>query len=156
MDELQERLAQVGLTALTSYGFALAGGYALQAHRLVDRLSEDIDLFTDRWDQEEFARAVDAVCQAYAADGLQVAASRRAETFARIQVTDPHTARVATVDLAADFRRLDPVRLSVGPVLAERDAVASKVATVFSRGEARDYSIWQESSKAAGSPARSS
>ncbi len=27
----------------------------------------------------------------------------------------------------------------IGPVLAEADAVASKVATVFSRGYARDY-----------------
>ena len=31
------------------------------------------------------------------------------------------------------------MNLSVGPVLAERDAVASKVGAAFSRGEARDY-----------------
>jgi hypothetical protein len=43
------------------------------------------------------------------------------------------------VDLAADRRDSDPARLSIGPVLAETDAVATKVATVFSRGEARDY-----------------
>ena len=129
----------MGLSALSSYGFVLAGGYALQAHQLVDRLSEDIDLFTDRWDREEFTRAVDAVCKAYRTDGLDVAVPRRAEAFARIQVTDPQAGRIATVDLAADFRQLDPVQLSVGPVLAERDAVSSKVATVFSRGEARDY-----------------
>lgn len=43
------------------------------------------------------------------------------------------------MDLAADLRRHEPARLSVGPVLAVLDAVATKVATVFSRGEARDY-----------------
>ena len=48
MDELQDRLVRVGLATLTEHGFALAGGYALQAHGLIDRLSEDVDLFTDR------------------------------------------------------------------------------------------------------------
>ena len=43
------------------------------------------------------------------------------------------------MDLAADRRGSEPARLSIGPVLAETDAVATKVATVFSRGEARDY-----------------
>ncbi len=43
------------------------------------------------------------------------------------------------MDLAADRRDSDPARLSIGTVLAESDAVATKVATVFSRGEARDY-----------------
>jgi hypothetical protein len=41
--------------------------------------------------------------------------------------------------LAADVRADAPVRLSVGPVLAESDAVAGKVAAVFSRAYARDY-----------------
>ena len=48
MDELQDRLARIGLGSLGEYGFALAGGYALQAHGLVQRVSEDVDLFTDR------------------------------------------------------------------------------------------------------------
>lgn len=43
------------------------------------------------------------------------------------------------MDLAGDYRKEEPVRLSVGPVLAETDAVATKVAAVFSRGCARDY-----------------
>ena len=129
----------VGLATLATYGFVLAGGYALQAHQLVDRMSEDIDLFTDRWDREEFQRAVTAVCEAYRRDGMQVSVSRQAETFARILVTDLRSSSAASIDLAADARRLDPVELSIGPVLAEQDAVASKVATVFSRREARDY-----------------
>ncbi|HEY5248776.1 MAG TPA: hypothetical protein VIJ15_10060, partial [Dermatophilaceae bacterium] len=54
-------------------------------------------------------------------------------------MTEPDTGRVAIVDLAADFRERQPVQLSIGPVLAERDAVAAKTAATFSRGEARDY-----------------
>ena len=109
------------------------------AHHLVDRMSEDIDLFTDRWDRAEFGRAVAAVIEAYRRDGLEVTVPRQADTFARIQVTDPEAGQTATVDLGADAPQLEPVHLSVGPVLSEHDAVASKVATVFSRGEARDY-----------------
>jgi hypothetical protein len=75
----------------------------------VDRLSEDIDLFTDRWDWEGFTLALDVVFEAYRTDGLDVAVPRRAETFARIQVTDPQAGRIATVDLAADFLQWDPV-----------------------------------------------
>jgi hypothetical protein len=139
MDELQDRLARVGLDVLADYGFALAGGYALQAHQLVDRMSEDVDMFTDQFDAEGFNRAVEAISDAYRRAGFEVLLIRGADVFARLQVTDPGLGRVATVDLASDFRQLEPVMLSLGPVLAERDAVASKVAAVFSRGEARDY-----------------
>ena len=59
MDDLQDRLVRVGLATLIEHGFALAGGYALQAHGLTDRLSEDVDRFTDRWDTAAFSRAVD-------------------------------------------------------------------------------------------------
>ena len=54
MNELQDRLARVGLDVLAEYGFALAGGYALQAHQLVDRMSEDVDMFTDQFDANDF------------------------------------------------------------------------------------------------------
>jgi hypothetical protein len=139
MDELQDRLARLGLDVLAEYGFVLAGGYALQAHQLVDRVSEDVDMFTDRFDSNDFNRAVETISDAYRRAGLEVLLIRGADAFARLQVTDPGQGQVAAVDLASDFRQLEPVRLSIGPVLAERDAVASKVAAVFSRGEARDY-----------------
>jgi hypothetical protein len=139
MDELQDRLVRMALSVLDEHGFALAGGYALQAHGLVERMSEDVDLFTDRWDSTEFARAVDTVVDTYRRAGLEVTVVRQAETFARLRAVDPDSARAGSVDLAADRRGSEPARLPFGPVLAESDAVATKVATVFSRGEARDY-----------------
>jgi predicted nucleotidyltransferase component of viral defense system len=139
MDELQDLLVRLALGVLDEHGFALAGGYALQAHGLVERMSEDVDLFTNRWDSTEFSRAVNTVVDVYRQAGLDVAVVRQAETFARLQVVDPSSARASSVDLAADRRDNDPARLSIGPVLAQSDAVATKVATVFSRGEARDY-----------------
>ena len=139
MDDFQERLASLGLAALSNFGFALAGGYALQAHGLLKRASEDIDLFTDRWDPKDFQRAVEAVSRRLQTEGLEFAIVRRGETFARFQVDDPGSGRTGLMDLAADFRDHEPVRLEIGPVLSEDDAVASKVAATFSRGEARDY-----------------
>lgn len=139
VDELQDRLVRLALGVLDEHGFALAGGYALQAHGLVDRMSEDVDLFTDRWDSTEFAQAVDVVVDAYRQAGLDVTVVQQAGTFVRLQVVDPDSNRAGSVDLAADRRGRNPARLSIGPVLAESDAVATKVATVFSRGEARDY-----------------
>jgi hypothetical protein len=46
VDPVHHRLAKIGLTAAQRYGFALAGGYAVQAHGILERPSEDIDLFT--------------------------------------------------------------------------------------------------------------
>lgn len=139
MDEMQDRLVRVGLARLAEHGFALAGGYALQAHGLVDRFSEDVDLFTNRWDPAAFGDAVDAVVEAYRREGLHVVVVQQAETFARLEAADPESGSAGSVDLAADVRVNEPVTLSIGPVLAESDAVASKVAAVFSRGYARDY-----------------
>ena len=136
MDELQARLARLGLDVLAEYGFVLAGGYALQAHHLVERMSEDIDIFTDRWDPNSFTAAVS---EAFRQHGFSVEVTRQAETFARLQITDLMLGHEASMDLAADYRQHQPVVLSVGPVLEETDAVATKVATVFSRALARDY-----------------
>jgi hypothetical protein len=139
VDDLQERLIRLGLAKLGTFGFALAGGYELEAHGLTHRLSEDIDMFTDRWSAEAFKQAVANVSAAYREAGLRVVAATGAETFARLLVTDPQSGRTTSVDLAVDVRTQPPVTFSIGPVLSERDAVASKVAAVFSRAEARDY-----------------
>lgn len=136
---MQDVLVRLGLPSLADYGFALAGGYALQAYGLVERMSEDVDLFTNRWDPASFQDAVEALVEAYQRAGLEVTVVRRAETFARLRAVDPETGTEGSVDLAADFRGHEPTLLDVGPVLAEDDAVAAKVAAVFSRGYARDY-----------------
>ncbi len=139
MDDFQDHLVRVGLGVLGDYGFALAGGYALQAHQLVDRLSEDVDMFTNNQEPERFTEAVAALADAYRQQRLKVEIVRQADTFARLEVSDPTTGQAGSVDLAGDYRKEEPVQLSVGPVLAESDAVAAKVAAVFSRGYARDY-----------------
>lgn len=43
------------------------------------------------------------------------------------------------VDFAVNWRADPPVRMSLGLVLSERDAVARKLSAVYSRGEVRDF-----------------
>lgn len=81
MDPFHERLARVALDAAGSYGFALAGGYAVQAHRFLNRMSADVDLFAEASGEFDFAEAVDAVTTAYQREGLEVQTEVQAESF---------------------------------------------------------------------------
>lgn len=139
MDSFHERLARDGLAALEQYGFVLAGGYVFHLHRVTTRISQDVDLFTDRFDAELFATAEHAIVNAYRQQGLQVTVGKQLDVFRQIQVTDPDTGISAIVDLGFDSRDHPPVRLDVGPVLALEDAAASKIRTLIDREAARDY-----------------
>jgi hypothetical protein len=125
VDTFHTRLARVGLAAAERYGFALAGGYAVQAAGLVQRPSEDVDLFT-AWERRgEFDVAVAAVVDAYRADGLQVRVQRQYDTFARLDVSDSEHA--SKVELGVDWRANEPIHMSIGSVLHPDDAVATPV-----------------------------
>lgn len=139
MHAFHERLARVGLAVLSDYGFALAGGYAVQAHGLVSRLSEDVDLFTTMDAEATFPAAVEAAIAAYRQDGLSVEVLLQSPGFARLSVTDPDQHLSAKVELGIDWRKHAPTTLAIGPVLNQDDAVANKVSALYSRAQARDY-----------------
>jgi Nucleotidyl transferase AbiEii toxin, Type IV TA system len=134
-----ERLARIGLAAADRYGFALAGGYAVQAHGILHRPTEDVDLFT-AWNRAgDLDTAVTAVVDAYTADGLHVDIDlRHSGSFARLHVTDPATGDTSKVEMGVDWRANEPVRMSIGPVLHADDAVANKMSALFGRALARD------------------
>lgn len=136
MEQRHIELARIGLGAVDRFGFALAGGYALAAHGLIDRPSEDVDLFTNRLEPAEFARAVEAVVQAYEMAGHTVEVVKRADLFARLMVGAEEPVRV---ELAYDWRGNRPALLEIGPVLDRDDAVAAKVLALWGRGQTRDY-----------------
>ncbi len=137
MDSFHERLARVALDVAASYGFALAGGYAVQAHGFLNRPSADVDLFAEASAQFDFSEAVDAVIAAYRRDGLEADAEVRSSTFARLSVSGGEER--AKVELGVDWRKNKPVLVAVGPVLHADDAVANKVCALFGRAEVRDY-----------------
>lgn len=111
MDPFHKRLAQVGLGALADYGFALAGGYAVQAHGLLERPSEDVDMFTTLTAEQTFPEAVRAAVTAYADAGLRVDVLLQNATFARLSVRDPSTEQESKVELGIDWRQHPPTIL---------------------------------------------
>lgn len=101
MDPRHRELARIGLAATQDHGFALAGGHALATHGLMDRATEDVDLFTNHLDPDEFTRAVEMISAASEEAGQPVIVVRRAELYARLYVgrDDP-----VQVELAYDWR----------------------------------------------------
>jgi hypothetical protein len=55
------RLAEIGLRAGGPHGFALAGGHAVAARGILQRPSEDVDLFADWQRRADFPAAVEVV-----------------------------------------------------------------------------------------------
>ncbi|SEG72462.1 Nucleotidyl transferase AbiEii toxin, Type IV TA system [Thermomonospora echinospora] len=138
MDTLHELATRIGLTATEKYGFALAGGYAIQAHGFLDRISEDVDLFTVNEARDQFGEAVAAATAAYRSAGFDVEVPLSNDGFARLLITTPDGHSVK-VELGIDWRAHPPVGLSVGPVLHPDDAVGNKVAALYGRAEVRDF-----------------
>ncbi len=103
---------------------------------MIDRPSEDVDLFTNRLEPDEFTGAVEAITEAYAQAGHAVDVIRRAELFARLLVGGDDPVRV---ELAYDWRGNRPALLDIGPVLDRDDAVAGKMLALWGRGQTRDY-----------------
>lgn len=130
-------LIEIGLGVAEQYGFALAGAYAVQAHRLVDRPSMDVDLFTDSLDPANFANAVSSVADAFRDAGFVVEVRRQVDTFAHLVARD--SADEYVVEFAADWRANPPVRMEFGPVLHRDDAVANKMSALHSRAALRDF-----------------
>lgn len=59
LTDLHRRLLADVLAVGGAYPLALTGGYAVQAHGLVDRLSQDLDVATENPDRmEDIATAV--------------------------------------------------------------------------------------------------
>ncbi len=139
MDAFHERLARIALARLAAYGFCLAGGYAVQAHGILERPSEDIDLFTTSDAEARFPAAVAEVIQAYVDDGMIVSTLVDTPGFARLGVSDPSVDATSKVELGIDWRAHPPTVLAIGPVLHPDDAVANKVCALYSRAQTRDY-----------------
>jgi hypothetical protein len=122
VDPLHERLARIALSVAARYGFCLAGGYAVQAHGFVERMSQDVDLFTTMAAVADFPTAQAEVVMALRAEGIEVVIEREGPTFARLVVSDLVSGHTSVLELGADWRAHPPVTLAIGPVLHPADA----------------------------------
>jgi hypothetical protein len=142
----QRRVASLALAVAQQQGFALAGGQALIAHGIVNRATEDIDLFTD--DRVGVRRAVEAVTTALAEAGLNVESvadldeldevfAGFGDDLAELEIRDGE--HIVRLQLARFDRHRTPVVMDIGPVLDLDDVLGSKVAALATRAEPRDY-----------------
>ncbi|MDX6332981.1 MAG: hypothetical protein QOG05_321 [Streptosporangiaceae bacterium] len=147
IDELQREVATIALRTAARHGFALAGGNALIAHGIVDRPTDDVDLFSDQ--ETAVTAAADAVEAALREAGFE--AERRDQTggleevfygmgegLAEWIITAPG-GQQTMLQMAYFDRTRGPVTMDVGPVLDLEDLAGSKVCALASRVEPRDY-----------------
>jgi hypothetical protein len=147
VDELHRQVAEIALRAAARHGFALGGGNALIAYGIVDRATEDVDLFTD--EDGGVPAAAAGVEAALRAAGFEAERQSRLGDLAEVIygledglaewiVTAPD-GRQTMLQLARIDRDRRPVIMELGPVLDLEDVVGSKVCALASRAEVRDY-----------------
>jgi Nucleotidyl transferase AbiEii toxin, Type IV TA system len=147
LTELHRRVATVALRVATRYGFALGGGNALIAHGLINRPTQDVDLFTNEAaGVEAAADSVEAALRDAgfeteredAADGLADVFEGMGEDLAEWTVTASDGQQIM-LQMAYFDRTRQPVTMDVGPVLSLEDVVGGKVCALAGRAEPRDY-----------------
>jgi hypothetical protein len=145
--DLHREVAAVALRAAARHGFALGGGNALIAHGVIDRPTEDVDLFTDRaHGVADAAGAVEAALReaGYAAErqdetaGLAEVFVGMGEGLAEWIITT-QDGREMMLQMAYFDRGHPPVLMELGPVLDLDDVLGGKVAALVSRAVERDY-----------------
>jgi hypothetical protein len=135
LDPLQERIARLALSMPGAESLALAGGGAMLAHRLVERPTQDVDMFTP---EDDVTALADALVAALQNNGLLVVVEAHSTTYVRLTVTES-SGRACKVEMARDARIRPPVRLDVGAVLHLEEIAADKMLALFGRAAARDF-----------------
>ncbi len=147
---LQRRAAHILFELPDAAGYALAGGSALVALGVVDRLTRDLDAFIaaePRNPPGDVRPLADAFTAALTTEGWTVELVRDHITFARLLAT--HEGETIEVDLAVDSPPLFPVQRVDGiPTLAAEDLAARKVLATLDRAEGRDFTdLWALSTR---------
>jgi hypothetical protein len=147
ISDLHRQVATIVLRAAAPYGFALGGGNALIAHKIIDRYTADVDVFTDLESGVKAATA--AVEAALRSAGFNVEAKDKTaglgdvfygigEGLAEWTVTAPDGTRMP-LQLAYFDRGHAPVIMDFGPVLDLEDVVGGKTCALASRANPRDF-----------------
>jgi Nucleotidyl transferase AbiEii toxin, Type IV TA system len=147
VSELHRRVAGIALRAAAGHGFALGGGNALMAHGVIDRRTEDVDLFTD--EESGVAAAADAVEGALLSAGFRAERQDKTagladvfygmgEGLAEWIVVAPGGSQMM-LQMSYFDRGRKPVIMDFGPVLDLEDVVGGKVCALASRAYERDY-----------------
>lgn len=136
LNDLHRRLLRDVLEVGNDLPFVITGGYAIQAHGIVDRLSRDIDVATNSPMPMEVlaSRLMEGLME----HGWQVRIIGTDPVSARLMVTDPELGQECEVDVLKEAFNWPPIDTPYGPVLSLDDVIGTKVRALADRGYARD------------------
>jgi hypothetical protein len=147
VDEFHRRVATIALGTAARHGFALGGGNALITHGIIDRYTEDVDLFTDQEAGVEIAAEV--VDAALREAGLETERRDKTAGLADIfpgmgdglaeWIVTALSGEQMMLQMAYFDRARSPVIMDFGPVLHLEDVLGGKVCALASRALERDY-----------------
>ncbi len=145
LSDLQRRAAHLLFELPEADGFALAGGSALVALGVVDRLTRDLDAFMAAAPADppgDVRPVATELTAALTADGWTVQVVRDHVTFTRLLAEIGGEA--IEIDLAVDSPPLFPLQSPSGiPSLSAEDLAARKILATLDRAEGRDFTdLW--------------
>jgi len=134
---LHQRLLQDVLAIGNAFPLILTGGYAVQAHGLVDRLSRDIDMATNS--DVPMASIAAALIDGLTRRGWEVEVIGIDPLSARLMVTDPAiVGQSSELDILKEAFDPPPDTTPYGPVLPLDAVIGTKVRALAGRGLPRD------------------
>ncbi|MFJ9667358.1 nucleotidyl transferase AbiEii/AbiGii toxin family protein [Streptomyces sp. NPDC101219] len=142
---LHERLLADILDLGSPYPLVLTGGYAVQAHGLVERFSRDLDVATEN--PAPMDEIVASLTTGLAARGWRTTHVQTDPLSGRFLVTDPDTGEECEVDVLKEAFWAPPTQTPYGPVLSLDDVIGTKVRALADRGTVRDLIDVQAASR---------
>ncbi|MEV6378025.1 nucleotidyl transferase AbiEii/AbiGii toxin family protein [Streptomyces sp. NPDC051773] len=142
---LHERLLSDILDLGSPYPLVLTGGYAVQAHGLVERFSRDLDVATEN--PAPMDEIVASLTAGLVARGWRTTHVQTDPLSGRFLVTDPDTGEECEVDVLKEAFWAPPAQTPYGPVLSLDDVIGTKVRALADRGTVRDLIDVQAASR---------
>lgn len=136
MPDFHRQVLHATLDLCRVHGLVLAGGYAMLAHGLVERPSQDLDLATISATPLE--DVIDALATEFRRRGFEVQQVRGTPLLGRLLVSEPTTGQVCAVDVMKKPLQRPPSMIDIYPVANLDDLVGMKVAALHGRSEPRD------------------
>jgi hypothetical protein len=136
LNELRRRLPQDALAIGNPFPLVITGGYAVQAHGLVDRPSRDVDVATDS--DVPMGTIAAAMMEGLTERGWEMDVIGIDPLSARLMATDPRTGQRCEFDILKEAFGRPPERTPYGLVLALDDVIGTKVRALAGRGLPRD------------------
>jgi hypothetical protein len=128
-------LVETAMPVCAEYGLGLAGGYAVKAHGLVDRPSDDVDFATAAF--APMPEIAEALREAYRQAGFGVEPLAVDERKGHMLVTLPSGATYR-VDIMKEPLNHPLTMMRFGLVVAVEDTVAMKMSALYDRCLPRD------------------